>query len=139
MFATRRSLPILILTVFLCTIAFSGVIRDGSLTASSNGTDITIRWVSEDETGVMRYELERKAGAGQTGQFMLLDQIQLKGNNSSYEYVDNSAFRAMQSVYQYRVKVLFTNGTSVYYGPITVAHSVNSVRRTWGSIKAMFR
>ena len=139
MFATRHSFTILFLTLSLCTVAFGGVIRDGSLTANSNGSDITIRWVSEDESGVIRYELERKAGAGQTGQFMLLDQIQLKGNNSPYEYVDNSAFRVTESVYQYRVKVLFTDGTSVYYGPITVTHSVNSVRRTWGSIKAMFR
>ncbi len=139
MFATKRSLPIIFLTLLMFTVAFGGVIRDGSLTANSNGTDITIRWVSEDETGVLRYELERKAGASQSGQFMLLDQVQLKGNNSLYEYVDNSAFRVTESIYQYRIKVLFGDGSSVYYGPITVRHTVNGVRRTWGSIKAMFR
>lgn len=139
MFTTRHSLPIVFLILLLSTAVLGSVIRDGSLTANSNGADITIRWVSEDETGVLRYVLERKAGASQSGEFMLLDEVQLKGNNSSYEYVDNSAFRATESIYQYRIKVLFGNGTSVYYGPITVRHSVNGVRRTWGSIKAMFR
>jgi len=31
------------------------------------------------------------------------------------------------------------NTPATYVGPLTVAHTVSGVRRTWGSIKAMFR
>ncbi len=128
----------LVLVALITFPLFAGQIRDGSLSAYSNGTNITIRWVSEDETGVARFEIERKAGLN--GQFILLTAIALKGNNSSYEYVDDSAFRTTETLYQYQVKVVFSGGAApVYYGPITVRHDVSSVRRTWGSIKAMFR
>ncbi|MFN0157697.1 MAG: hypothetical protein ACKVRP_06445 [Bacteroidota bacterium] len=125
-------------TLFLLTTAIAAPIVDGSLSAISDGTSITIRWRSEDETDVARYEIERKAGVN--GQFIPLVAISLRGNSSAYEYVDDSAFRITESIYQYQVKVVFANGAApIYYGPITVRHDVSSVNRTWGSIKAMFR
>lgn len=130
------SIAVLLLSAAL---TFGGEIREGSLSAHSNGTTITIRWMSEDETGVARFELERKSGVG--GAFITLAPVSLRGSNSIYEYVDDSAFLSpTESIYQYQVKVVFVNGAApVYYGPITVRHDVSSVRRTWGSIKAMFR
>jgi hypothetical protein len=125
--------------LFWVMLAFAGQIRDGSLSANSNGTNITIRWMSEDESGVARFEIERKSGVN--GQFISLASVALRGDNSVYEYVDDSAFRLFtESIYQYQIKVIFANGAApVIYGPITVRHDVSSVRRTWGSIKAMFR
>ena len=117
-------------------IAFAGAVKDNSLSASSNGTNILVRWISDDESGVAYYELERKAG---NGQFVWLTRINPIGSNSSYSYTDESAFKLTDNIYQYRVRVYFSDGTSVVYGPIAVSHNVSSVRRTWGSIKAMFR
>lgn len=118
--------------------AFAGVIREGSFSARSDGNNIIIRWLSEDETGVSKYVLERKAGAN--GVFAQLAEIQPRGNNESYQFVDETAFRITESLYQYRLKVVFVNGAvPIYYGPITVSHRTSDVRRTWGSIKAMFR
>lgn len=118
--------------------AFAGVIKDGSLRGTSDGSNITIRWESDDETNVARFVLERKAGIH--GVFVPLTELSPKGNNSSYLYVDETAFRTSESLYQYRVKVMFTNGTApVTSGTITVSHRTSEVRRTWGSIKAMFR
>jgi hypothetical protein len=120
-------------------LALAGVIRDGSFTGTSDGNNITIRWVSEDESGVLVYKLERKAGTAGSEFFHLAD-VPVQGNNANYAFVDNSAFRATQSVYQYRLKIANRDGSSMYYGPITVTHLVSSVgQRTWGSIKAMFR
>jgi hypothetical protein len=123
--------------VSLCVaVSFGGPVKDNSLSASSNGTNILVRWLSDDESGVLYYELERKAGSGQ---FVWLSRIAPTGNNSSYSYTDESAFRVTDNIYQYRIKVVFSSGTSVTYGPIAVSHNVSGVRRTWGSIKAMFR
>jgi len=116
----------------------SGPLKEGSITAESNGSTVVIRWVSEDETGVSSFELERKAGL--YGHFFLLAETAPRGSNSSYEYVDDSALRlGAESIYQYRIKVVFSDGTSLYSPEVTVIHTISSVRRTWGSIKAMFR
>jgi hypothetical protein len=138
MISSLRFHTIVALLVFVPVMVRASVIREGSLGATSDGSFITIRWVSEDENGVLRYEIERQAGTN--GQFIYLDQVQLRGNNEAYTYVDESAvLRGTENLYKYRIKVIFSNGASEYYGPISVTHVVNSVRRTWGSIKAMFR
>lgn len=134
----KRISTISISILFLTVTLFAGAVKEGSLNASSDGNSITIRWLSDDESAVARYVLERKAGFN--GTFMPLVELSAKGNNSSYQYVDDTAFRAMESIYKYQVKVVFSNGSApVFYGPITVSHKTSDVRRTWGSIKAMFR
>ncbi len=134
----HRILTLSLIVLLLTLSVFAGVIKDGSLNAKSDGNSITIAWFSEDESSVERFELERKAGIN--GAFMPLAVVATRGNNSSYQYVDETAFRITESIYKYQVKVVFSNGTSpAYYGPITVSHKTSDVRRTWGSIKAMFR
>jgi hypothetical protein len=132
----RLALILPAIAVFSC-LAFAGAIKENSLTGTSDGNTIVIRWLSEDESGVVRFEIERKAGL--TGSFFALSVLSPRGNNSAYEYLDESAFRSTERVYQYRVKVVYSDGTSVDYGPITVSHQTSDVKRTWGSIKAMFR
>jgi hypothetical protein len=135
----KRTLTGVLFLLLMAIPLLAGQIRDGSLSANSNGTNITIRWMSDDESGVARFEVERRSGVN--GQFISLAPVDVRGNNSQYEYVDDSAFRVFtEGIYQYQVKVVFANGSApVVYGPITVRHDVSSVRRTWGSIKAMFR
>jgi len=135
---SKRTILLFLLLICAAVMAFAGVIRDGSLIGISNGSVIIVRWYSEDESGVNKVELERASGTD--GQFILLNDIPLRGNNQAYEYIDDSAFRVTEALYRYRLKASFSNGNPpVYYGPITIRHDVNSVRRTWGSIKAMFR
>ena len=128
---------LLVLFVVLGTIswAYAGGIKDGTLSAYSNGTTIVVRWISETELDVRGYQVERRAGTD--GPFILLTAPYLpaKGDGSTYEFVDNAAYRVTDNLYQYRITAVGNNST--YY--VTVNHRVSSVRRTWGSIKAMFR
>jgi hypothetical protein len=134
----RNIAVLLVLMLVVPAASHAGAIREGSLSGFSNGTSIVIRWQSEDESRVQRVEIERQVGID--GPFITLREIQLKGNDQAYEYVDDSAFRLNGSLYNYRLKVQMAGiSLPVYYGPISVSHNVNSVRRTWGSIKAMFR
>ncbi len=136
-FVSRTLAPFVVLFLFSATVALSGGIRDGSLSAYSNGTTITLRWVSEDETNTSGYVIERKSG-GADGAFIRLTDtpISPKGNGASYEFVDNTAFRTTGSFYQYRITAV-GSGLDPYY--VSVNHNATGVRRTWGSIKAMFR
>lgn len=128
---------VLFSVLFSIAPAVADVIRAGTLQATSDGVDVTVRWVSEDEAGVAMFEIERRGGTD--GDFVPIGHIDPKGP-SVYEFVDHSAFMKSASIYQYRIKVSFSNGQAPYYtGPMTISHAVSGVRRTWGSIKAMFR
>jgi hypothetical protein len=43
------------------------------------------------------------------------------------------------TIYQYRVMMVYTDGSRVPTSALTVSHTVSGVRRTWGSIKSLFR
>jgi len=125
------------LFVFCVQTALAEVIKGGSFQAQSDGINVILRWITEDETNVVRFEIERRSGL--EGSFTSIAQMAPKGS-SLYEFIDYSVFRKTASIYQYRIKVVFSNNaTPVFTEPVTVTHTVSGVRRTWGSIKAMFR
>lgn len=127
----------LFITLFFQTILFCQVIKPSSLQAYSDGSVITIKFNTENEQNVDKFYIERRQGT--EGAFIRIATLNPKGP-SLYEYVDNSAFKTSANIYQYQIRVTFVNGSpDELIGPITVSHSVNSVKRTWGSIKAMFR
>jgi hypothetical protein len=127
----------LLAAAFVVATASADVIRQGTLQATSDGMDVTVRWMTEDEAAVAVFEVERRGGTD--GEFMSIGHLDPKGP-SLYEFVDHSAFMKTGAIYQYRIKVSFSNGQAAYYtNPLTISHTVSGVRRTWGSIKAMFR
>jgi len=136
--STMRIIPFLIVASLLSTaIALSEIIKSGSFQATSDGINVTLHWITEDETNVARFEIERRAGT--EGNFMSIGSADPKGP-SLYEFIDYSSLLKTVTVYQYRIKIVFSNGANpIYTPPLTVAHTVSGVRRTWGSIKAMFR
>jgi hypothetical protein len=86
--------------------------------------------------------IERKAGGSGAFVPLVSQRIPAKGNNQEYKYEDQTAFKTTSSTfYQYRLTPVNDAGQAVgspYY--VSIDHnSVSSVRRTWGSIKAMFR
>ena len=118
--------------------AFAGAtIRPGSLEAGSDGNDVTIQWGTTDETLMQEFVVQRLA-SGQTEWISLDPVIAPKGANSFYEFVDQTAFKTTASVYQYRIMIVAGDGTT-YSQVLLVSHNVSSVKRTWGSLKAMFR
>lgn len=129
---------ILILSTFLLSYsAFADVIRQGTLQARSNSSVVVVSWTTDEEANVARFEIERRAGT--SGDFGYIASVDPKGP-SMYEFTDHSAYKSSATLYQYRIKVVFRDGsTPLIVGPVSVIHSVSGVRRTWGSIKAMFR
>jgi len=125
------------LTLSLTGIVSAGVIR-GQPVARSDGSSITVHWDSDDETGLVGYEIARESGWG--GQYMvLLPMYKAKGSNQPYDFVDETAFRTTGTFYKYRITGIYSSGARSDPYEIGVSHYVSSVRRTWGSIKAMFR
>jgi hypothetical protein len=127
----------LLLITLLAGTLFAGAFLD-FFQGRSDGNNISLEWKTRTEQNLSSFEVQRKAG--QDGVYITIANVEPKGSNSYYSYVDRSAYKGSASVYFYRLKI--TDGTSSpasYSNEITVSHSVSSVKRTWGSIKAMFR
>jgi hypothetical protein len=131
----KRALA-LFLALFLPLVAAQAAVIKGSLTATSNNSMIMVRWASDDDAGISGYEVARKSGL--EGAFIVIAVAPLSGDRS-YVFVDETAFRTTDSYYQFRITPVYADGRAVEPFYVTVTHSVSSVRRTWGSIKAMFR
>lgn len=135
----RRSLAVVLL--LWSSVAFGEVIQANSLRAQDDGSGVAVRWTSQDETGVVGYYVERKVGGSGTFMPLVSQAIPVKGNGQNYLFEDETAFRSNGNFYQYRLTPVNNAGQAVgssYY--VSIDHNnVSSVRRTWGSIKAMFR
>ncbi|MDX9759445.1 MAG: hypothetical protein RBU27_09815 [Bacteroidota bacterium] len=133
----KRYLGILTALLFVTWTAIGGAFID-FFNGRSDGDNIVLEWKTRGESNLQRFEIQRKAGT--SGEFVTLTTVQPKGSNSLYTYVDRSAYKDAGSLYAYRLKILeSSSGPASYSNEITVTHSVSSVKRTWGSIKAMFR
>lgn len=133
----NKIVPLFFFLILFQTDLLSNVIKPNSFQANSNGSNITLRWETLDESNVLRFEIERRSGVD--GQFIYIATVDPKGP-SQYELIDYSVLNKSSSIFQYRLKIIFSNNISQsYIGPVSVVHTVSGIRRTWGSIKAIFR
>ncbi|GAB4300128.1 MAG: hypothetical protein Kow0098_27200 [Ignavibacteriaceae bacterium] len=104
--------------------------------AHSEGESIKLEWKTGEETNLSHFVIERRTpDAG----FIEIDQLPAQGSNSYYSYIDDSAYRVNDLVFIYRLKIVDNDNQISYSAEVTVSHSISGVKRTWGSIKAMFR
>ncbi len=103
----------------------------------SNGDNITLTWQTTNEENVKEFEILRGADKDNLASISI---VASKGNNSSYTYIDKNAYKTNSSFYSYGLVIVDIDGSKSE--PITrgVSHNgVSGVKRTWGSIKALFR
>ncbi|MCX6149661.1 MAG: hypothetical protein NTX22_03955 [Ignavibacteriales bacterium] len=104
----------------------------------SEGDNIVLEWKTATEESVQNFAIERKAI--NSHDFTTLSYISPKGNNSLYTYTDENVYKATSDIYYYRLAIYEKNNpTPSHSSEISVTHNPSDVRRTWGSIKAMFR
>ena len=126
---------IAILLVIQVSILFAGVYLS-SFEVRSDGSNVVLTWQTQSETNLSHFVVERKPS--NSDQFIELAYIQPEPDKD-YEYIDQSAYKAMDSYYVYRLKIVDFNGTHSFSREESVYHQVSGVKRTWGSIKALFR
>ncbi|MCF8355597.1 MAG: hypothetical protein K9H48_14185 [Melioribacteraceae bacterium] len=127
-----------ILFILLCiTTIFAGAFLS-LFTARSEGEDIILNWQTGEENNVDYFAVERKAI---NSEFTEIAKLDAKGDNSYYTYIDESAYKTTDVLYIYRIKIVDLNSEvpPTYSKEVSVSHSVSSVKKTWGSIKALFR
>ncbi len=106
------------------------------LQAKSDGDNVILEWQTTTEKNLKEFVIQRKTP---NSDFMDLATVKPKGDNSFYSYKDQSAYKVNDKFYIYRLKIVDNDNSISYSAEVSVVHSVSSVKRTWGSIKALFR
>lgn len=130
----------LISKIFLL-LALSTTLFGGALiqyfVADSNGDNIVLTWQSTSEQNVKEYIIMRGPDKERLSSIALIGS---KGENSNYSFTDENAYKTTDSFYAYGLIIVDQDGSKSEPMHTFVTHNgVSSVKRTWGSIKALFR
>ena len=104
--------------------------------AQNEGDNVKLEWKTTTETNLADFIVQRKTP---DSQFSDLSSIRPTGNNSVYSYIDQAAYKMTNPVFVYRLKIVDRDGLYAYSSEVSVSPNISGVKRTWGSIKAMFR
>lgn len=105
-------------------------------TAKSEGDDIRLEWRTAEESNLKLFVIERKT---YNNGFVEIGFVNPKGSNSSYVFIDKNVYKNTDLIFTYRLKIVENNNQFSYSNEVSVTHNISGVKRTWGSIKAMFR
>ena len=128
-------LSYLLVALLFTTIVLAGTFLE-YFQGRSEGEDIRLEWKTREEVNLQYFKVERKTPQSS---FVEIATVQPKGSDSYYSYLDQSAYKTENLVFTYRLSIVDNNGQVAYSNEVSVSHSVSGVKRTWGSIKAMFR
>jgi hypothetical protein len=104
--------------------------------ARSEGENVKLEWKTSEESNLKNFVIERKT---QQSSYVDISSILPKGNNSFYSYVDASVYKSSDYVFTYRLRIVDADQKISYSSEVSVSPNISGVKRTWGSIKAMFR
>ena len=125
----------ILLVLAVAAVTFAGAYLD-YFQASTDGGNVKIEWKTGDETNLNHYSIERKTPQLTYNEIAT---VQPKGSNSFYTFTDQSIYKAQDVLFVYRLKIVDNNQQVSYSGEVSVSPNISGVKRTWGSIKAMFR
>lgn len=131
----KKAFSGIILILVLVATVFAGVILN-DFRARSEGENIRLEWETGEESNLLNFKIERKTPESA---FVEIATVPAKGNNSYYSYLDESVYKSNNLIFIYRLKVTESSGITSYSNTISVSPNISGLRRTWGSIKAMFR
>ncbi len=94
-----------------------------------------VEWAAESEEGLEHYEVEASAEVGAQSRVV---EIEPKGAQHPYVFRDDDLYKGAEMV-RYTLYAVLDDGGRQIVGSKQVAYTPTAVRRTWGSIKAMFQ
>ena len=128
-----------LITTLTGAVLFDPGVRLSSIRVEKQNNDVVLTWESAAEEGVSRYEILRKSPSS-GGAFLNLGvQIPAQGSGSLYQFRDTRVYKTASEEIQYQLQAVFVNGDRYGFEIESIDYSATAVRRTWGSIKAMFQ
>jgi hypothetical protein len=118
------------------TVMISGV-RLSSFGVSPRGEDFEITWQTDLEEGVSGFELHRRTSTT-NNEFVLVGTHSSHGTGRTYVMLDDQIFKSSSEMIDYRLQAVLADGSRQVLRIESVNYTPTAIRRTWGSIKAMF-
>ena len=106
------------------------------LQVTPQGNNFMLTWQAEVEEDVRVYEIERKTAYSN---FTTIASVPPHGIRKQYQHLDDQVYKSNSEQLSYRLHVVYTNGLREQLADRQINYSPTAVRRTWGSIKAMFQ
>ena len=131
---------IAIAAILLLTAAslFQGRVRLSQFAIDELGGDFTISWQTEVEEQVHAFELLRRT-PNSNDEFVLVQSVDAHGVNKPYRFTDRQVYKAGSDKLDYRLDVVYSDGVRETLKSQSLNYASTAVRRTWGSLKAMFQ
>lgn len=125
------------LLIIIVGTAFSSV-RLSFFNLEKENNDLIISWQTTTEDGVSHFELQRRTQFS-NNQFVDVASVNAHGVGKPYRYLDDQVYKTVSEQVDYRLEVVYVNGVREELGTKSVNYTPTAIRRTWGSIKAMFQ
>jgi hypothetical protein len=141
----KRTIRIVLVVVgvaLLFGVVYANVIRkDPEAVQPLRPGPIKITWSTDDETGVLRFRVLRSSLSNgvPTSFIEISPPILPRGNGSDYEYTDDPFGKTADYFFVYKVRIYFQDRSILETKSTGTPFVSSAAKRTWGSIKAMFR
>lgn len=136
-----RKVYLVVAALFLFGFANPNVLEFKAQISQQNAGEINLQWRINNESQVQIYMIERKMvkDAG----FVEMTRINSRQSegNSFYEWTDRNVFKSSAEAepVAYNLIAIDASGGRSLLAQTEVNYTSTAVRRTWGSIKAMFQ
>ena len=104
----------------------------------TEGRDFVVTWKMDVEEDVREYELLRKTTLS-SDQFVKVFTARTHGTGKDYFYRDTQVYKSGSEQLDYRLDAVYTSGLREIITTKSINYTSTAVRRTWGSLKALFQ
>ncbi len=112
-------------------------VRLSAFSVQPRGEDFEISWQTDLEDGVSGFELHRRTSTT-NNEFVLVGTVSPHGIGRTYTMLDDKIFKVSSEMIDYRLQAVLSDGSRQVLRIESVNYTPTAIRRTWGSIKAMF-
>lgn len=101
--------------------------------------NLIISWETLQEESVREYTLYRRTSYT-NNQFVAIQKVfTAHGTGKLYRYVDDQVYKSALDKVDYQIEVVYANGLRQVLSTQSINYTSTALRRTWGSLKAMFQ
>jgi len=134
-----RAFTLIAAAFVLCgTMFLSSGVRLNFFKIQPEGRDFVVTWRADVEEDVREYELLRKTTMS-NDQFVQVYISRSHGTSKEYVFRDTQVYKSGSEQLDYRLQVIYADGTREVVTTRSINYTSTAIRRTWGSLKALFQ
>ncbi|NNF03042.1 MAG: hypothetical protein HKN17_01140 [Rhodothermales bacterium] len=134
----HRLIAISAILLLAAATLFQGRVRLSQFAIDELNGDFAVSWQTDIEEQVHAFELLRRT-PNSNNEFVLVQSMDAHGVNKPYRFTDTQVYKSGSDKLDYRLDVVYADGVRETLRSQSLNYASTAVRRTWGSLKAMFQ